>query len=94
MPKQLTAKEALQNWANDKNITPPTFARDMGYSYNHAYQLLRGESDVTLETLGRFVVAYGLQAAQPIAEAFGMHTDMDGALVLPQAAKSLKRVTA
>lgn len=79
----MNPKEALQQWANQNGITPPDFARTMGYSYNHAYQLLRGEAEVKIEMLGRFVVAYGTEASKPIAEAFSLHTDMDGAVVKP-----------
>lgn len=85
MTETMTAKQALQDWAAKTRVTPTEFARKMGYTYNHAYQLLRGNVEVTLETLGRFVVAYGAKAAQPIAATFSDQTDMDGALVLPEA---------
>lgn len=88
----LTPKQALQDWAKKTGITSTKFANDMSYTYNYAYQLLKGDADVTLETLGRFVVTYGTVAAQPIAAAFQDEADMDGDIVVPVARpRAIKR---
>jgi len=70
MAKSLTPKEALIAWAKANGVTPPQFTKTMGYSYNHAYQLLRGNSDVTFDLLGRFTVAYGPDAASQLMPTF------------------------
>jgi plasmid maintenance system antidote protein VapI len=59
-------KQGLQKWADRNFIRPADFARKMGYSYNHAYQLLRGEENVTADMLGRIVITYGPDAAAEI----------------------------
>ncbi len=68
----LSPKQALQNWAIGNRITPVMFAAVMGYTYNHAYQILRGNADVTFDVLGRFTVAYGPEAAARLASAFAL----------------------
>ena len=68
----LTPKETLKAWAEANQVTPPQFARAMGYTYNHAYQILRGNADVTFDVLGRFTVAYGPEAAARLASAFAL----------------------
>lgn len=80
---KLTPKDALQSWANKNHISPAEFGRKMGYSYNHAYQLMRGEAEVTIDMLGRFMVAYGADDAKEIAAAFQDEADMDGAVIVP-----------
>lgn len=66
---KVTPKQALIKWADDKQITPPSFSREMGYTYQHAYQLLRGQADVTFELLGRMAVVYGADTIAPIVSA-------------------------
>lgn len=74
MPKPIPApsspKQALQIWAQQHNITPAQFAKDTEYSYQHAWNILAGETDVTLETLGRIVIAYGTDSVLPVIKAF------------------------
>jgi hypothetical protein len=89
MPKQ-TPKEALQHWATSNQVSPADFGRKMGYSYNYAYQLLRGESEVKIDMLGRFVVAYGMEAAKPLAASFSDSVDMDGALITPTPPRAVR----
>jgi plasmid maintenance system antidote protein VapI len=59
-------KRALQQWAEENGIKPPEFARRMDYSYQHAYRLLRGDLDVTNDTIGRLVLNYGTDAVAEI----------------------------
>ena len=63
-PTQMTAR--LRAWAEQNKISPAEFARAMDYSYNHAYQLLRGNVEVTENTLGRLALAYGADAVAEI----------------------------
>lgn len=84
MPNQ-SAKQALQNWATDNGVTPAAFAEKTGFSYQHAWNLLKGTTCPTDATLGRFVMAYGAAAAQKIASAFVEYADMDGAVIAPPA---------
>ena len=74
-----TPKTALRAWADSNEVTPAEFGRKMGYTYNHAYQLLRGEAEVTVDMLGRFVVAYGAEASRTIAAAFAQNASPNGA---------------
>lgn len=69
MAKPKTPKAALVEWAEKNEVTPANFALDMDYTYNHAYQLLRGDAEVTPEMLGRFIITYGTEAAQPLVDA-------------------------
>lgn len=74
MPKQLpvpsSPKQALQIWAKQRNLTPTQFAKDTKYSYAYAWSILSGEADITLETLGRIVVAYGSDSVISVIKAF------------------------
>lgn len=51
---------AVRSWANEKLISPADFARQCGYSYNHAYQMLKGEQSASVETIGRIALNYGV----------------------------------
>jgi transcriptional regulator with XRE-family HTH domain len=81
-----SAKQALQNWATDNGVTPAAFAEKTGFSYQHAWNLLKGSTYPTDATLGRFVMAYGAEAAKKIAAAFVEYADMDGAVIVPPVA--------
>jgi len=59
-------KAGLVAWAERDGISPAEFSRRTGYSYNHAYQLLRGQAAVTTDTLGRVFVAYGMEVVRDI----------------------------
>jgi predicted transcriptional regulator len=59
-------KAGLKEWAERHAISAPEFQRKMGYSYNHAYQILKGAKDVTSDTLGRIGLAYGGSAVEEI----------------------------
>jgi hypothetical protein len=62
-------KAGLRRWAEVNGISVPDFARKMEYSYNHAYQLLRGTyADATPMMIGKVAMAYGADAAQQILE--------------------------
>lgn len=59
-------KKALQAWAERHSITPAVLAQDLGYTYNHAFQILRGSSKVSDETMGKLTLTYGAEAAAEI----------------------------
>jgi hypothetical protein len=59
-------KEGIAKWAEKNNVRPVDFARAMGYSAAYGWSLLRGEAAMTTESLGRFVLAYGPDAAQDL----------------------------
>ena len=71
--KMIDLKTSLREWAEKQNVTPAEFARVTGYSYNHAYQLLRGDAAVTTEVIGRIIVTYGPEVAGEILK--GEHKD-------------------
>ena len=85
------AKQALQNWATDNGVTPAAFAEKTGFSYQHSWNLLKGSTCPTDATLGRFLMAYGADAARKIAPAFSEYADMDGAVIVARSA--VKRTT-
>lgn len=66
MVSEVDLKAALQRWAEEKGISPAEFARALDYSYNHAYQLLRGDLPVTVETIGRMALAFDAQEVQKL----------------------------
>ena len=67
--KETNLKNGLRKWVEQKEISIPDFARQMEYSYNHAYQLLRGTyAAVTAEVIGRIVLVFGAEAAEEILD--------------------------
>jgi hypothetical protein len=65
--ERVKAKQALQRWAGHNHIRPVEFQRRTGYTYQHAWNLLRGPSLVTMETIGRLLLSYGPEAAEEVA---------------------------
>jgi hypothetical protein len=72
--KQLDAKKALVRWAKEKAITPATFSKATGYSYAHAWGLLKGKRVVTDETVGRTLAAFGHAPAKLLSDALNGNT--------------------
>lgn len=60
--------KGLRRWAELGGISPTDFARVTGYSYQHSYNLLRGNGQVTDETLGRVLRTFGNEAAAEIIQ--------------------------
>jgi plasmid maintenance system antidote protein VapI len=60
--------KALRRWAEEGNISPTDFAQVTGYTYQHAYNLLRGNGQVTDDTLGRILRTYGSEVAAEIVK--------------------------
>lgn len=69
---EINLKHGLQKWAETHGIKPSQFSKTMGYSYMHAYGMLRGERGVTYETIGRFVQMYGTQATSELLTLAGL----------------------
>lgn len=84
MSESLTA--ALRAWAEEQQISPADFARKMDYSYNHAYQILRGDKVATLETLGRLALKYGADAVSNVVSRMDGQVDLSPAGELPDSA--------
>lgn len=80
----LTPKEALVQWAKRNAINPVKLAEKTGYSYMHCWSLLRGETAITVETLGRLVLAFGAESVAEITEA--MRKDGQNVLIEPRTA--------
>jgi hypothetical protein len=51
-------KRGLNNWV-ESNGSIREFADALGYQYVNAWAILRGKRPVTVETVGRFALAYG-----------------------------------
>lgn len=68
----INLKTAMAQWVEQQGIRPVDFARRMGYSSAYGWSLLRGQAEVTSETLGRFLVAYGSQAAGEVLALAGV----------------------
>lgn len=63
---------ALQTWCQARQVDATALAKSMGFTYFHAWRLLAGKSPVTPETLGRFVLAYGPEAAGEVVKLAGL----------------------
>lgn len=63
---------ALLSWCQAHEVNATALSKGMGFTYFHAWRLLTGKSPVTAETLGRFVLAYGPEAAGEIVKLAGL----------------------
>lgn len=79
-------KTALTAWAEQNNVRPSAFARALGYTPSYGWSLLRGQADVTPEMFGRFVLAYGTEAAEEVLKLAGLKTST---LPRPQGAQAV-----
>ena len=69
MTEQQKAKQALRTWAAANQIGPVEFHRQTGFTYQHAWNILRGNRPITEKTLGRLLIVWP-EAAQIVAQAF------------------------
>jgi hypothetical protein len=74
--KHTSAKTALKTWMEQNKITPAVFARATGYSYNHAYQLLRGQARVSEAVVARLLLGFGQQIATEVATALRQESSL------------------
>jgi hypothetical protein len=63
---------ALLAWCQEHAVDATALAKGMGFTYFHAWRLLSGKSPVTAETLGRFVLTYGAEAAGEVVALAGL----------------------
>jgi len=68
-------KTALSAWAELNKVRPSAFARAMGYTPAYGWSLLRGQAEVTTEMFGRFVLAYGTEAAEEVLKLAGLQAE-------------------
>lgn len=59
---------AVRGWAEMAQISPADFARVAGYSYNHAYQMLKGDGMASVETVGRIAIHFGVEAVADVLQ--------------------------
>ena len=60
-----TPKQALRTWAKKNDIYPAKLAHDCCFTPAHAWEILKGDRDITYETLGRLLIAYGVAGPAP-----------------------------
>lgn len=54
-----------------------TLAAKMNFGYQRAWNLLNGKAPVTVEVLGRFLLAFGADASADLLELAGSQNDAD-----------------
>lgn len=69
--------KALGVWAKKKSIRPTDFEDAMGWTYNHAWRIIKGRDPFTEAAYGRFIQAYGLNELREIFRIAGV--DPNGA---------------
>jgi hypothetical protein len=75
MTEEPNLKTALTTWAEQNDVRPSAFARAMGYTPSYGWSLLRGQADMTPEAFGRFVLAYGVEAAEQVMKMAGLKAE-------------------
>jgi len=71
--KIIDLKLGLKKWI-EKHTFIPEFAKRTGYSYQHAWSLIRSKAPITDSVIGRFVSTYGVDA---LAEWFSLSSQND-----------------
>lgn len=66
-------KSALPTWCEKNDISITKFAEKMGYTYAHAWSILRGKVPVSVTVVGQFVLAFGLEAARELLDSAGVN---------------------
>lgn len=64
--EQVDLTPALRIWAKRKNIRPVDLQRALGWSYSHAWGVLRGSYKFSQEAYGHFFMVYGLPELEEI----------------------------
>jgi hypothetical protein len=67
--------KALAVWAKRHNMRPVDFEDGMGWSYNHAFNVLRGKYIFSPEAYGTFIRSYGMSALLEVARIAGVNLD-------------------
>jgi len=66
--KEEILKSVLKKWI-EKHTSISLFAKETGYSYQHAWSLISSKAPITDSVIGRFVLTYGVDA---LAEWFSL----------------------
>jgi hypothetical protein len=62
-------KQILKTWAERHQITPAELHRITHYSYQHVWDLLRGNGEVTEGTIGRILASVPSDLGQDLYQA-------------------------
>lgn len=89
----LNLKAGLAQWAQKNNIRPSAFARAMGYNPAYGWAILRGNAPFTIESVGRFVMAYGLEATREMLTLAGLPETAVSTLPHPEGAQAVPVLT-
>lgn len=65
-------KKILIEWAERHNITPAELQKVAGYSYQHAWNLLRGTQEVTASTIGQILASFPAEVGQELYNAISL----------------------
>ena len=68
-------KRELQAWSKREGVTPSMLAKRTKISYVYAWKLLRGDHPVTVEMVGRLVVAYPYRRVADIVKSMKMYAN-------------------
>lgn len=68
-PRNTDYKEILKTWAEAHEITPAQLQVFTKYSYQHTWDLLRGNREVNEATIGRILTALPAELGQDLYEA-------------------------
>ena len=60
--------KAIAVWGKRKNIRPVDFMRNMDWSHNYSWMILRGKFPFKEASWGRFICAYGMTALNELFE--------------------------
>jgi hypothetical protein len=69
-------KRGLNAWV-EQNITLSDFATAMGWKYQNAWGVVRGKNPVTVDTVGRFALAFGPAALSEFLTLAGLTETME-----------------
>ena len=58
--------KVVQDWAEWNGISPNDFAEKLGYTYQYAWNVLRGKGAVRDETLGRLAIGFDIETLEDV----------------------------
>lgn len=70
--ERTSLKDTLPAWCDEHGISITEFAEKMGYTYAHAWGVLRGKVPASVTIVGQFVLAFGLEAARELLDMAGV----------------------
>jgi len=72
LTENLDLKTAMRTWCQQHNVSITDFATRMGYIYSHGWNLLNGKAPITVEVVGRFVLAFGIESTRDMLALAGV----------------------